>query len=128
MHTPWRGMAVAGLLGAALAFQAAPGGATTGKSGEFIVKCPLASTAAIPVDPILDRTGPSEHNHIFLGNTNIEPAGALALASGDFTHLSDTALQPPGPGQTTCADAMDGSAQWFPELFYNGAQRVADAG
>jgi hypothetical protein len=92
--------------------------------GEFIVRCALASTTAFRVDPILDRTGPSGHNHVFFGNTNI-PAVA---AAGNFAGLTDANLEPSSPGQTNCADLSDGTGEWVPELFYDGKQRLYKGG
>jgi hypothetical protein len=92
--------------------------------GEFIVRCKLASTTAFRVDPILNRTGPSGHNHVFFGNTNI-PAVA---ATGNFAGLTDARLEPSSPGQTNCADLSDGTGEWVPELFYDGAQRLYQGG
>src|SRR5437660_303953 len=114
-----------GLLAALLPLGAAPAdsASATGR-GEFIVRCGLASTTAYRVDPILNRTGPSGHNHVFFGNTNI-PAVA---AAGDFAGLTDANLEPAAPGQTNCADLSDGTGEWVPELFYNGTQRLYEGG
>lgn len=121
--TKFRLLLAALAVGALVFVSAGPRAGATGSTGEAIIKCSIASTTAIRFDPILNRTGMSGHNHIFFGNTNIEPAGEHALATGDFSGVTDTALEPPGNSHTTCADAMDGTAQWFPELFYNGSQR-----
>jgi len=115
-----------GLVGAFLPF----GGVTSaadaaaGGHGEFIVRCKLASTTAFRVDPILNRTGPSGHNHVFFGNTRI-PAVA---ATGNFAGLTDANLEPSSPSATNCADLSDGTGEWFPELFYNGTQRLYQGG
>src|SRR5437660_1501901 len=114
-----------GLLAALLPLGAAPAdsASATGR-GAFSVRCGLASTTAYRVDPILNRTGPSGHNHVFFGNTNI-PAVA---AAGDFAGLTDASLEPAAPGQTNCADLSDGTGEWVPELFYNGAMRLYEGG
>jgi hypothetical protein len=105
--------------------------AAVASKGQAIVRCPEASTTAIPIDPILTRSGESEHNHIFFGNENIVPMGESDIAlyqqnhvASDFSNLTDANLEPPAAGETSCDDSQDGSAQWFPELFYNGAERT----
>jgi hypothetical protein len=117
--------AIACLVGALLALAGAPSVAASGSgSGVFFVHCDLASTTAYRVDPILDRTGPSGHNHIFFGNTSIP----TVAAAGNFAGLTDANLEPSAPGQTTCSDLSDGTGGWFPELFYDGAQRLYEGG
>jgi len=114
-----------GLLGALLPLGGTSSAAAASSGhGEFIVHCDLASTTAYRVDPILDRTGPSGHNHVFFGNTNI-PAVA---AAGNFAGLTDANLEPAAPGQTNCADPSDTTGEWVPELFYDGAQRLFEGG
>jgi hypothetical protein len=118
-------LTVVGLVGALLPLGGTTSAAAAGTgNGEFIVHCDLASTTAYRVDPILDRTGPSGHNHVFFGNTNI-PAVA---ATGNFAGLTDANLEPSAPGQTNCADLSDGTGEWIPELYYNGAQRLYEGG
>ena len=118
-------LTIVGLLGALLPLGGTSSAAAAGSgNGEFIVHCDLASTTAYRVDPILDRTGPSGHNHVFFGNTNI-PAVA---ATGNFAGLTDANLEPPAPGETNCADLSDGTGEWVPELFYDGAQRLYEGG
>jgi hypothetical protein len=116
---------IAGLLGALVPLGATSSSAASGPGdGVFFVHCNLASTTAYRVDPILDRTGPSTHNHVFFGNTNI-PAVA---AAGNFAGLTDANLEPPSPGQTRCSEVSDGTGEWFPELFYDGAQHLYEGG
>ena len=107
-------LTIAGLLGTLLSQGGtASAAASSSGDGEFIVHCDLASNTAYRVDPILDRTGPSGHNHVFFGDTNI-PAVA---AAGNFAGLTDANLEPAAPGQTKCADLSDGTGEWIPELF-----------
>jgi len=114
-----------GLVGALLPLGGTSSAAALGAGhGEFIVLCRLASTTAFQVDPILNRTGPSGHQHVFFGNTNIP----VVAAAHDFSGLTDANLEPPAPGGTNCADSSDGTGEWFPELFYNGAQRLYEGG
>jgi hypothetical protein len=85
----------------------------------------LASTTAYQVDPILDRTGNSMHNHIFFGNTNLVANVAQVNGPGDYqASLSDANNEPAAPGETTCLDPSDTAAVWVPELLYHGAQRT----
>jgi hypothetical protein len=118
-------LTIAGLLGALVPLGATSSAAASGSgAGVFFVHCNLASTTAYRVDPILDRTGPSAHNHVFFGNSNI-PAVA---AAGNFAGLTDANLEPPAPGQTNCSELSDGTGEWFPELFYDGAQHLYEGG
>jgi len=118
-------LTIGGLLGALVPLGGTSSAAASGPGdGVFFVHCNLASTTAYRVDPILSRTGPSAHNHVFFGNTNI-PAVA---ASGNFAGLTDANLEPPMPGQTKCSELSDGTGEWFPELFYDGAQRLYEGG
>src|SRR5215469_9924319 len=103
---------IAGLLGALVPLGAASSATASGPgAGVFFVHCNLASTTAYRVDPILDRTGPSAHNHVFFGNTNIPAAAAVA----NFAGLTDANLEPPAPGtaQTNCSELSDGTGEWF---------------
>jgi hypothetical protein len=101
--------------------------------GQLIVRCGPASldghtVPIVPVDPVMTRTGPAGHNHMFFGNLKLPADGAAVVAAGTgWANLTDRNEEPPGPGAafTNCDDVSDGSAQWFPELFYDGAPRTA---
>jgi hypothetical protein len=85
-------------------------------------------TAALPADPIVTRSGPSVHNHIFFGNKSLVTLAQRDLAAGrGFTNLSDANLEPASAGNTTCEDTQDTAAMWLPEFFYKGKQRIRRA-
>jgi hypothetical protein len=89
------------------------------------IKCPLVTTTPYQVDPILDRTGNSMHNHIFFGNTTMAANVAQVTGPGNYqTLLSDANNEPPQSGSTTCSDKSDGTGYWFPEMFYHGVERT----